>query len=339
MILPSPRGPLVGRLLLPLTLLLLILTPACAKRVDVEPPEEGAPAGEPATRVTHGGDAGAVETPPVVFTLIDKGAAPRQVLRYQLAEGQVERIKMTLALRMDTELPGMGPQSINVPTYDSLVTMKVVEVTPEGNFKVEYHIDEVEVHRGEGIDDLLYDSMSTELRKIVGMAGWSLISPRGVVLASALTDSGDTTEDFQQSVGNLQQSLERATVLLPEEAVGAGASWRAETSINTQELAVTQVSTFTLTSVDEAGGQMAVEVSQSAPAQRLPSPDELPDAVINLTSMETTGTGTLDFFFRRPSSNMSMVLDMALGTTTEAMGMSMDTKVQTHMELSTEPVE
>ena len=125
----------------------------------------------------------------------------------------------------------------------------------------------------------------------------------------------------------------------PEEAVGVGARWMGSTIVDSEQVELSQTTIYELLELTDNGGKMKVSVTQTAPPQVLPAPAELPDAIINLTRLRSESTGEIAFDLSRVAPLMEMVFHMSLETNTEAMGMVLDTQVDTHMDIRIEGVE
>ena len=166
--------------------------------------------------------------------MINRGAEPRVPLRYQLAKGTTTSVEMTL----DAEM--WGRQSPTVA-----MTMEIVgeDVLPDGTMKVRSTIKSAEVRDRVGAPAM--PGMKGQAEMMVGVAVTGTLSPEGKVI-DAQVDLGDKPfpPEAKAQMGSLTQSFTKLAMIVPNEAVGVGATWRTRDTI--KESGITQLSTTTV---------------------------------------------------------------------------------------------
>jgi hypothetical protein len=186
-----------------------------------EPPAETViepqdPAAEPLQPVTR---------PDIDVVVLDPGGEPRQVLRYRLTEGQVERTVSVMRMGMRTVVDGEWTPWLGLPPMEMAATSTVTDIADDGSYVVEVVYTDVGVPRDPGqLPPEAMEEMEASLASLVGMRQVLRIDDRGRILAAAtsLPPGAESAVDPAQLDTITQELIDP----LPAEPVGVGARWQ-----------------------------------------------------------------------------------------------------------------
>jgi hypothetical protein len=262
-----------------------------------------------ATPATAAPEAPAPTTPGV--HLLDAGAEPRRELQLDLAAGSTELARMDVEMSQST---GGVPATALSLGMDIDVT--VAEVTEDGYaFDLTYGAAEV------GSDELppeLVEQLQAGMSQVQGLRGHLRTSRNGEPQGGSLEPPAGADPAVEAQLGDLSTQMQQITGAFPREAVGVGARWQAVNDLDSTGVAMRQVATYTLRSLDGDDYVMDVEVTQSAGAQVMTEGSQL-------ESLSGSGTGTLRGSLRSlfpvegtTSTTSELVLQVpSLGTQTQ----------------------
>ncbi len=180
------------------------------------------------------------------ITLLDAGAEPRRVLRYQIPEGATDHIQITQ--RVETTLTLEG-QRMGSPTAFPIVTRMSFGPTSRaenGDVVAPFRVDAMELGRGEGMTDAAQRAAAAAVEPLVGTTGSLQTDARGRVIRSNIDVPPGVTPQMASTLENMRKAMVDAGVPFPEEAVGAGARWQLRKHITRRGLQVEIVATYTL---------------------------------------------------------------------------------------------
>jgi hypothetical protein len=272
----------------------------------------------------------AVSTEGPAVTLLEPGAEPRAPLRYRLDA----MTPGTMMIRMDTDMsisnPMMGQQQQTMPTMQMGTELQQVTPMDGGRLRMDFRMAGTEVLPREGADPAMIPILQSAMSQMGNPAGYSVIDDRGRVL-----DGGFSTEGLdpalQQQLSSLQDSISQMATPLPLEAVGVGASWRVDQSIQSNGLQIAQQAVYTLEDRTETAFRVRIRITQSATPQALQDPSLPPGVSMHLDSFSGSGEGSATIPFAsliptstmRVSSTMAMSADMGDGNRVPMMNMEM----------------
>lgn len=132
------------------------------------------------------------------------------------------------------------------------------------------------------------------------VAGWNAIADRRVSIAlddrgqlGAITFPDDPAAKPSAQTDELAQRLLGTLVPLPEEPIGAGASWRVVTVLRQRPAVVKQTATYKLVKRDAAAWTIEVEVARIGEPQTLIDPAIPADTSIELVTLVRKLRGTI----------------------------------------------
>lgn len=185
--------------------------------------------------------------------LIDDGTTPRRVLAYTAEEGYAETTTMEVATTStvddaSTELPDLRL------TLDNRVTRTAgTEVTV---------LQQITGAATPGLSGSARTQADEALAPLLGSGFTFQIARSGVELDLAVNPPSGLSEDVSTLLTPTIIRLTTLTVPFPSEPIGPGASWQVETSLDLRDLAVRQVTTYTLASLDGDAYEIDVKVAQ-----------------------------------------------------------------------------
>lgn len=216
----------------------------------------------------------AAAAPAVSLELLDAGAEPRVSLAVAPKPGTVEVVSCDLSFTADVTNEGINLPPASIPSMHLTLRSEVLEV---GNdvFRAAITIPSVKVGvAGESGDDVrkaAQEAMApmTHLQGVVSLDRFG--APQGA--------EWSTTDGVQVDaalVSELERAVELMQVRRPQQAVGVGARWTL-TRTGTDDLgfSVSDIETWTLTEVGEAGWTMELTSLQRAEVPQQVGPHTL----------------------------------------------------------------
>jgi len=223
-------------------------TPAAAPTTT--PPPAAAPAPAPAP-------------PPAGLVLLDPGAEPRRVLRYDIAPGTQQRFEVVVD---QTAKMAQGPMpEMKLPTTQLSGTIVFAPRAAEGAMPYALTIDKVDF-----LDTPGASMSAAQLRQMVG--------PLGGVKATAVLDPQGTIHGFQIDLAKLppqtQKMLEGMTydqmaARLPEQPIGKGARWRVVQHVVRGAIRLVQTTDVELVELRGNRARLKNAVTIEAPPQKV----------------------------------------------------------------------
>lgn len=215
------------------------------------------------------------------ITVLDSGAAPRRVLELDVEEGHVE----TSAMRMTTSTSAdiMSTPAVEVPMVMPFTT-KVVDVTGDRT-TIESIYQAVKIPPGSGLDSA---SRQQILKSVAVLEGTTVrvVYDRSARTVSSEVEYGHKAgsqvakrllDDFASQAGNM-------SVLFPEQEVGIGARWKADSALTIGGITSDVSTTYELTGLTADG--YTVDVT----ARQVPRPGTVAGGEVIGGSTKATGS-------------------------------------------------
>jgi len=270
-----------------------------------------------------------VEIPPSV-RLLDPGAAPRQTLRYQLRPGAAEYVeldmKMTIAMAMKDTMMGAMSRTTEMPTIRTALRLAVVDLASDGEARIVFDLDNVDVLSDVAIEPAVRTALETELAGMVGMRGSSRMSTRGAQ-SEIVFELPNASPSMKNHLDGMRDSIRHMYVLFPEEPVGPGARWETTSRFpTTGGMLWDRKASCTLVRLTGTTTEIDVQLELSAPRQAMQLP---PGSTGVLESLDGKGGGKVSIPLRQlaTTGNMKLATDAAFTVTTKASSVSMTMKV------------
>jgi hypothetical protein len=224
--------------------------------------------------------------------LLEPGRAPLKALRYRAKAGQTVHMSMSMKMGMAMKLGGQALPSTPVPEMRCGIDLKVTEVTPKGDMKYEFEYSSFEVVADPAAPPAVVNAMRDAVGTVKGLRGHGVTNSRGFTQEARIDVPPGANPQIKQIIESLQQSMKQFSAPLPEEPVGAGARWETTYVLEQRGIRIDQVAKMEVKSIEGERLNFAFTLSQSAPPQRITSPDLPATARMDLVSLASKGEGT-----------------------------------------------
>ena len=228
------------------------------------------------------------------ITLEEPGAEPRQALRLQLEEGDTSEALMTMAMSTTMEADGEPLPGGDIPPIQITIRSEVTEVDDEADtITTRFSYADADIVDDGTVDPQTAEAMRQGLSVLDQLSGTTTINSRGEPLSSELDVPDDVDPTSRQLLEQVSQQVETLTVPLPEEEVGVGAVWRAETTSDLGGIETVLGVTYELKELDGTRYVLAVDYEQTASSQEADFEGAPEDAVVTVDEYLVTGAGEL----------------------------------------------
>ena len=265
--------------------------------------------------------------PPIV-TVLERGAAPLQELRYVIPRGHKSRMDMTMTMSMAMDLGG-NAVPVDMPPIKFGADVAVTDVASNGDVSIAFKFTSMTVESAPGANPDMAQAMQAVSAGVTSITGTSTVSNRGITRAAKL-EVGDPS--MRQMLDQMKGAIENLSMPFPVEAVGRGARWETRQTIAGIQTTF-QKAVFEVVSIEGGVVSLKVKAEQVAPPQSVVNPALPPGAEMRLEKLSGSGSGTaavrLDSVV--PTSQMdaisTTVMSMTVGGQTQPVSMEMKLKV------------
>jgi len=256
-----------------------------------------------ATAATASGQASEEETDIALPTVevLDAGDEPRAPLRYTLTAGTGFAATQTVDQSIrQVDQDGFG-STTDVPTIDLGLQLAVAEVGPDGTARVDLAFTSVTA-TGNGSAASADQARAIEiaLDDITDLTGQTTTTDRGVVVAGGYDIPEGLPDTVKSLVEQYETQLQSVSPPLPEEALGAGARWRAATELDLAGIEAQQRYDYTVESVNGSQVELSVRFRQTAKPQDFEPPGAGKGDEFRLLSLRLRGKGTMTLDLTKP---------------------------------------
>jgi hypothetical protein len=252
--------------------------------------------------------------------LLDAGAEPRQLLRYRFSPDHRERVRVEVRMQMALSFAGQSMPPASLPGMRMNMELQSTEVAADGSARISFVLSSAEVF-GDGPQ---IGQLNQRLSAVSGISGWYRMDTLGNVLETHV-ERGAAADPLNAAVlRDLEQSLKRINLLLPEQPVGIGARWQVTQELENNGVKMSQTGEFRLRS--RSGDRLELDVQlvdgRISDVSTLP-----PGAKIESVTVKGDGTSSLRLDGLTPTASIDADIDLGLSITAEGqtmpMGMSM----------------
>ncbi len=226
---------------------------------------------------------------PSTVKVIDAGAEPRSVLRYDLPEGAKQSTDMRMAMVFEVRASGNDMPRQKVPELVLRLDLTALSRSAEG-VRVEGVISKVSTEPTSDEERKLAAGMSRALASIQGLRVSYLTTPEGRVRDVSIANGKNVDAAALSMVDQLKQSFDSMVVPLPSEPVGVGAVWQAVGRMKAGA-EVVQFTRFTLKKKDAGVIELTTELTQLAANRSMSMPGN--GVTGTLIEFRSHGSGTL----------------------------------------------
>jgi hypothetical protein len=252
-------------------------------------------------------------------TLIQAGAAPLRVLRYQLTKGT----KTTSELVYDIDARSAGPEIGSggsagsstaseggpAPTLVFTVDTAVEDVLPDGAAKLRVTVVKSQVRDQPG-NPAGGDVLRSQATAADGLAFTQTVAPDGKISDSKLDAPASLPAKARERLDSLIQGLEHVAMQLPSEPIGVGATWKERKPLPAGGIRAMAETTYTLTALTGTTASYTAAGRTTGDAQTIEQ-DGVKVAVTNARGhSEIKGTLDLAHYTVEVASKATFTADM-----------------------------
>jgi hypothetical protein len=239
------------------------------------------------------------------------------------------------------------PRELQLPTVRTLMRTEPQTVSPAGcgadptqdcELKYAFTIVSMNLLADSTVPPAVQSKLQTELEKSAGLSGWAIVTSRGLTKQAEFNAPPNASGEVRQMLQSLQQGVRQLATPLPQEAVGVGASWETVSSMTTDQVRLTQTTTYKLTSLAGDKGGIDLTMSQAAPSQAMHPAGVPPEVKVVLESLASTGTGSMKFDLAHlvPSSDAGLETKLVARVTAQGQDQRMGTRIR--MKIGVRPI-
>ena len=240
-------------------------------------------ASPPTTSIEHGTD-----TRPTIKVLTT-GTEPRKQLRFRFAKGTKEHLVLTT----NQSITNNGQSAGSIPTIKIMMDVEVIAVEPNGDAKYEFTFVGSEVIGRPGIPTMVVTATQRALDYLDGVRGTSFVDTRGFNRDFTVEIPPSLPSEIQAQLTDQLANMGQTSAPFPVDAVGVGARWEVQQTLNQHGVRMEQVATFELVELGTDSGKLVSVVAQSAEPQALPPPS--PGVTARLMKLQGSGTGQVRY--------------------------------------------
>jgi len=240
--------------------------------------------------------------------LLDAGAQPRTELRYKFQANQSEKMIMEMSMAMAMEIGEQKQPETQVTPTRTTMTIDSKEISPEGDVRYEFKVEQVEVLPGPGADPATVNAMKQMMNSMVGLSGSATVTSRGFTKDADVKIPAGINPQMEQAMENVNKSMDQMSAPLPVEPVGRGARWLVTMPVETSGLKITQTVTYSLSEIQGDKVKCDLKIKQSALPQEMDVPGAAPGTKMLLESLTSSGEGTIEMQMTNlvPTSHIDM---------------------------------
>ncbi|MEZ4254312.1 MAG: hypothetical protein R3A78_01140 [Polyangiales bacterium] len=258
------------------------------------------------------------------------GDGPKAQLRYAFKKGQKAKLTVASDMRMSMAVGDKSMPPMSLPTVTQTLKADVTGVAANGDTTLRLEIVKAAV-TGQGPDELV-DQLKKEMDALAGAKVTLVFSTRGSQISSDIAPGPKASPQSTEMLDGVLGAIKQLIPYLPEEEVGAGATWEVAQPVAAKFGTVSQTAKYKLKGAK--GDKMDVEwsIAQSAKSQKVPVPGAPPGTTATLKSLEGKGTGSGQLGLKKLGLAGDSSADVQLVMNTQGqdlkMGMSTAMKVK-----------
>lgn len=226
--------------------------------------------------------------------VLESGAEPRVLLRYQVRDGREEQMRLQLGLEVEVTNGAEVARMAAPPTTLDLF-VGPVQTFPDGRTRYRMRASNVSTTYPEGAPPELVTQIDEQLAPLGGISGQVVIDDRGLTQSTSFAVPDDLAPRQRTMLGNIRATL--MSIPFPEVPVGVGARWVMKRGLRVGGFVVQQEATYTLTDFADGRGRVQITGRQTAAPQVLGEVE--PGVVATLEAYESSGTGSAVFALGR----------------------------------------
>lgn len=210
-----------------------------------------------------------VATVAASLTLDDAGAEPRVELRYETPVGLDERYEVTESTARVVMSVGGEPVIRQTPQINMRGRLNTGEPS-DGGRTMSFQLYDVLPEPGGDLPETVVNLTLRQFEPMLGIQGDLVLDDRNQHIGEATLSGGEDSSDGNRLMAASFTPMAIADLILPEEAVGVGASWTVSSTALMRRAQVKRTLTYTVLAMDGSTVRLGVEGSFEAEAQDLP---------------------------------------------------------------------
>jgi len=233
-----------------------------------------------------------VTKPEPSITVVDVGAEPQRLLRYELTPDATERMEMTFKIRASTAFTNTvletGQSSADFPTIKNVTLIKVTSLGADGLASVRSEVENITV-----LDDVVDPALRTRTQAEVAQLKGSRVSwrmtPSGRI-SDVAVDAPNASPSARHRLSTFADAVRETSVIFPVAAIGIGATWQVTSEHSSAGVTWNRTVTYRLKALTDLSATIDVQFVMRAPSQAL---SVEPNASTKLTSGTSSANGEL----------------------------------------------
>ncbi|MCA9292479.1 MAG: hypothetical protein KDA20_01555 [Phycisphaerales bacterium] len=269
------------------------------------------------------------DTAPVV-KVHDPGADPKQEVRFHFQEGDTQQIQMTMRLTMTQSMGGNDMPAMSMPALSIPVTSTIVGVDEKGA-AFEMVLGAVSTDAADASP--MASMFAGAMKQLEGMKITGVVDDRGQKHDIKVDSAAASNPQLAGQVASIRNSLTQMTPPLPEEPIGAGATWSYVLDAESNGVAAQNTTTIKLVHRDANALALKMNIAVHAEPQQITSPGMPPGA--ELLGMDGKGTGDSTILLNRlfPSAmegktNVKVDIKAKMGQTDMTISQTVDMLIE-----------
>jgi len=233
----------------------------------------------------------------LTLTLLDEGREPRRALRYPDDPPDEQRLSLTLRVSMKAEAPGSPIPPVAMPGLRLLLD---VAARRQGSLlRHELTVTDADLTGADAAHPTMVAGMRKGLDSLVGAAAVVSIDERGFQHELSLGLPGGLGPELTQFMEAARIALGDLALPLPDEAIGVGAKWQVERTLDQGGVAVKEKTYYELIAAEGTRVQVRTRTVQSAEGQRAALAGLPPGVSAEVLSLRGAGAGEVEIDLRR----------------------------------------
>lgn len=267
--------------------------------------------------------------------LLEPGAEPRRELRFKPQIGDKQVLKFTTKMATETFLGDKPMPAFKIPAIMVPMSLTVTGVAENGDISYDVSLAEPSLAEEPGSSPEMLKMMKSALSGLKGLMGSGKLSSRGVAISFNFKSAGNDAQS-KQMLAQMHDSMANISLMVPEQPVGQGAKWEINRPIKSQGVAITQISTYELLSMEGDQLTLKTTVKQTAGRQKAQLPN-MAGGQAEVIKMTGAGSGEIagslaQAFPSKALASIQSELEMSVTTAGQSQGVVVKTDIQTTLD-------
>ncbi|HIK29467.1 MAG: DUF6263 family protein [Oscillatoriaceae bacterium SKW80] len=224
--------------------------------------------------------------------LLQAGAEPRRVLRFQPAVNARQTTTMKMKMNIEMAIDNQPLPQMTLPTTVTTIETTVTRVDANGDIHYQFHYPNIDVINDESAPPESLQIMRYSIKNMLaGLRGEGIIDSRGYNKGAKIIppEGSKMPKELLEGISNY---IGQISFPLPDEPIGIGAQWSVSDELNVNGINVNQIAKYELMNLENNAATLKVNIQQQASPQQQKLNAGLPDGVeTTLKSYSGQGEG------------------------------------------------